>query len=408
MTETKIVILGAGYAGLMALKILQGKAKKANLAITLVDRNDYHTEATDLHEIAAGSRQLDDISYKITDVLTPSTKFIQDSVVKVDKSTKTIELAEHANLEYDYVIIALGFVSESFGIPGVLENTLKMDDVNTAEAIHQHILAKMVDYKTSQKESNLTIAVCGAGFTGLELLGALAEEKGKYAELAGVAENNIRILVVDGSPRPFGMFPSSLAAKGTKILTDGDVKLLMGKGIESIEPDVIHYKDRKTAEVGTVHAGTIIWTTGVSGSPIMAASGYTAKRNRVVVTDELRDPEDEHVFIIGDLSAVFDSASDNGAFFPTTAQIALAQGHNAAKNILADLAGKPAHKFNFKSLGMVCSLGNTHAVGIVGDKDINVSGFPASALKKIIMNKSLIETGGLKALLTKGRFDLYH
>ena len=111
----KIVILGAGYAGLKTVVELQKKVAKT-AEITLVEQNDYHYEATSLHEVAAGNVAPEHISFGIQEVLSPAVKLIKDRVVKVDPDAKQVELAEHAPLNYDYCVMALGFVSETFGI----------------------------------------------------------------------------------------------------------------------------------------------------------------------------------------------------------------------------------------------------------------------------------------------------
>ncbi|MBM7544723.1 NADH dehydrogenase [Weissella beninensis] len=404
MAKKTIGILGAGYAGLLALKVLQSKAK--DVAITLIDRNDYHYEATDLHEVAAGSVKEDKISFPIKDVVNPNiTTFIKGTVTKVDKATKTVEVEGQAPMTFDYLIIALGFASETFGIKGAQANALAMDDVETAQAVHTHFVKQLEDYRVTKNPDNLKVIICGAGFTGVELLGAMAEHKAEYAKIAGVDASEIKLMCVDASPRLLPMFPTDLVDYAIKKLAQKDAMILSGKGISEVTENGIIFKDRETEEEGELNANTIIWTTGVSGSHVMQDSGFDARRNRVMVTPELQDPEDDHVYIVGDVSAVMDEAS--GRPYPTTAQISLVMGHTAAHNIIASLTGGSYEKFTYSSIGTICSLGNTDAIGIVG-KSSKVKGYVASVVKKMSLNKSLLETGGVKELLSKGRFDLYH
>lgn len=139
-------------------------------------------------------------------------------------------------------------------------------------------------------------------------------------------------------------------------------------------------------------------------SHVVGDSGFEARRGRVMVQPDLTDANHSNVYIIGDCSAVMDTETNRP--YPTTAQIALKMGAHAAKNIQAQLKGEATKPFSFKSQGSVCSVGNTRALGIVGKTDIK--GYPASFMKKIIMNKALFETGGTKEMMAKGRFDLYH
>ena len=136
----------------------------------------------------------------------------------------------------------------------------------------------------------------------------------------------------------------------------------------------------------------------------MADSNYTARRGRVMVNQDLSDPEHSNVFVVGDVSAVMDPATNRP--YPTTAQIALKMGYQAAKNCLHLIKGEKTEDFHFESLGSVASIGNTHAFGLVGK--MPVKGYPASFVKKAIMDRSLFLTGGVKEVLAKGRFDFYH
>ena len=400
----EIVILGAGYAGLRALHVLQKSG--ADIHITLVDRNDYHYESTSLHEVAAGTQPDDKICYKINDVIAPNkTTFIQDTVEKIDAEQKRVYL-ENKTLSYDYLIVALGFQSESFGIPGVKENSLEMVDVRTADIVHKHIIDQMKKYKETKNEEYLRIVVCGAGFTGIELVGALVEGSKAFADIAGVNPADIQIYCVEAVDKILPMFSEKLGQYCLDHLKKWDVKLLTGKPIKKVEPGAVIYQNSKEDEKDLValNAKTIIWTTGVSGSQVVGESGFEERRGRVMVSPNLTDPKHAEVYLLGDVSAVMDPASNRP--YPTTAQIALAMGSYAGKDILNQLKGHPSKPFSFKSLGSVASIGNKHAFGVVGKTE--VTAYPASFIKKAIMDRSLYETGGIKEVMAKGRFDFYH
>ena len=179
-------------------KIPLNRIVKNNVHITLVDRNNYHYEATDLHEAAAGTQSASRITYPISDVINPQiTTFIQDEVVKIDPDKKTVKLAGHEELlHYDYCVLGLGFVSETFGIPGAEENALPMTNVKEALAIYDHIIAKMKDYRTTHNPDDLQIVICGGGFTGIELAGALVDARPRYAQIAGVKPEDIQISLI--------------------------------------------------------------------------------------------------------------------------------------------------------------------------------------------------------------------
>lgn len=404
----KIVVLGAGYAGLKTVVLLQKKLKGTDVKITLVDRNPYHYEATDLHEVAAGTQTPSKISYQISDLINPKmTTFIQDEVVKVDPDQKQVQLAGQAEpLTYDYCVFSLGFVSETFGITGAEENALPMTTVRQALEIHEHIINQMKNYRTSKDPNDLKIVVCGAGFTGIELAGAFVDARAHYAKLAGVQPTEIKIILVEAATRLLPMFNDQLADYGVKLVKKLDVDLMTGCMISEIKPGTVVYKHGKDGKSDSVDANTIIWTTGVSGSPIVAESGLKGRRGRVAVTDHLNDPDHDDLYVLGDVAAFF--APGEQRPYPTTAQIALSMADYTADDLTDRIKKnqRAAKPYSYKSLGTVASVGNTRAFGLA--MGMTVKGYVGSFMKKMIMNRSLMEVGGIKELLSKGRFDLYH
>lgn len=400
----KVVVLGAGYAGLQTVHKLQKKVK-GKAEIILVDKDDYHYETTELHEVASGTQPALKITYPIADIIDPAvTKFIQDEVVKLDATKKQVQLKQHGILDYDYCVLALGFVSETFGIKGAKENALEMTNIKQSLAIYDHILASMKKYKETKDKRYLQLVVCGAGFTGIELAGALAEGRPEYAKVAGVAPSEVKITVVEAATRLLPMFSEKLADYGVKLVESLDVELLCGAKISEVAPGKVIYE--KDGQTSSLKAETIIWTTGVSGSPVVGESNLQERRGRVVVTDNLTDPNFDDLYILGDVAAVMDKES--GRPYPTTAQIATEMAAYAAKDLESQINGNGhlSTPFVYKSKGTVASVGNTHGFGVIGK--LEIKGYPASMMKKMIMNKSLFEIGGFKEFIAKGRFDLYH
>ncbi|EHJ57109.1 hypothetical protein HMPREF9318_01653 [Streptococcus urinalis FB127-CNA-2] len=400
----EVLVLGAGYAGLKTVRQLQKQS--GDFHITLVDRNDYHYEATELHEVASGSQPKDKITFPIADVINKDkVTFLQDEVVKVDPKQQTVTVKNHGVLNYDYVVVSLGFCSETFGIPGAKENALQMVDIDTAENIHNHIIDMMKKYKETKDKNYLRLLICGAGFTGIELAGAFLDERERYAEIAGVKAEDIEVICVEAATRILPMFDDQLANYGVDLIKKLGVNLMLGSMIKEIKPgEVVYATSPEDTNYQSISAATIVWTTGVSGSPVMNESGFDQRRGRVVVKSDLRDPNYENVYIIGDVSAFMDPETDRP--FPTTAQIATRMGAHVGKNLAHQLKGEATEEFSYKAAGTVASVGNTHGFGVVGKSSLK--GYPASFMKKTIMNKSLVDMGGLKELLAKGRFDLYH
>lgn len=326
----EVLVLGAGYAGLKAVRNLQKQA--GDFHITLVDRNEYHYEATELHEVAAGSQPKEKITFSVKEVINPKkVTFLQDEVVKVNPEENTVELKTAGSVSYDYVVVALGFCSETFGIKGAKENALEMVNIDTAVNIHNHILQMMEKYRETKDKNYLRLLVCGAGFTGIELAGALVDERKRYAKVAGVSPDDIEIVCVEAATRILPMFDDKLAQHCDLIQKLG-VKMMLGSMIKEIKPGEVIYvtSPEEDAERQSIAAETIIWTTGVSGSPVMGESGFAERRGRVIINKDLRDPKYDNVYIIGDVSALMDPSTDRP--YATTAQIATRMGAHTAVN----------------------------------------------------------------------------
>lgn len=398
----EIVILGAGYGGLKALHKLQ-KASE-DIHITLVDKHDYHCEVISLEEVATGALPKEKIIFPIKDIIKKDkTTFLQAEVSTIDAKNKQVNFINHEAINYDYLIVALGFHSETFGIKGADVNAFQMDNVDNALAIKEHIENEMKAYTKDHNKNHLKIIVCGAGFTGVELLGSLKDMREKYAKIAGVMPQEIKLYCIDHSSVFLPMFSRNLANYGMKWLKKWNIKFYVPYSITEVAPNKVFYKD-ENGNQGELQANTIIWTTGVSGSEVIHNSGYSEHRGRVQVNSDMSAPDDSNVYIVGDVSAFFPNGEKHP--YPTTAQISLQMGTCAAKNILHLINNENTEKFVYKNRGTVASIGVSKSFGV--GLGVPVKGYIGSITKKMIDNLSLYETGGVKELLAKGKFDFYH
>ena len=401
MTKKKIVVLGAGYAGLRTVKGLQKKGLDAE--ITLINKNSYHYEATQLHEVAAGTEPAKKISFEIKDVIDESkVNFIQDEVVTINHDAQEVSLKEGEKVSYDYLVVALGFESESFGIPGVDEFGWPLVDIKTAEAAKAQLDKNLQNYKVSKDPKDLSIVVCGAGFTSIEYLGEISNRLPKLADKFDFPMDKVKVTCIEAMPKLLPMFSEKLASYGIDVLEKRGVEFIVGTPIKEIKESSVVYE--QDGELKEIEASTIIWTTGVRGSSVVGASGFEERRGRVMVEPDLTVKGQPNVFMIGDVSAVMDEAS--GRPYPTTAQIALVQADFVVEAMANKFAGTEPKGFEFKSAGTVASLGNNDGIGHTMNKDFK--GYIASVMKKGIVDKSLLQTGTPSVLLKKGRFDFYH
>ncbi|MGR3742514.1 NAD(P)/FAD-dependent oxidoreductase [Companilactobacillus sp. DQM5] len=396
----RILILGAGYAGIRTAKML-AKSAPTDTQIDLVDKNDIHVEKMSLHEIAAGTASVDSMSFPIKDAIdNQKINFIQATVSRIDKDSKRVSFSDHEDMTYDYLVVGLGFRSENFGLPGADQYSLVLEDIPTAKKIYETIEKNVANYKNSNDPNDLNILVCGAGFTGVEILGELIDSTRKLKEKYNVPEINITCLEM--ATRILPMFDEELANYAVDYLKTNGINLKTGSKIKEIQKDGVLYDDPE----GNEHkdgGNTIIWTVGVSGSDVIKDSGFDAKRNRVMVTDYLNIESNPEVFIIGDVSASMDP--DSNRPYPTTAQLAIAQGDVVAENIVASIEGKPQIKFVYKSLGTIASLGQHKGIAdmIIGGKHFKTKGYLASHAKNFSKDKSILEVSKLKIALAKGK-----
>ena len=397
----EVVILGAGFAGLKALHFLQKSS--GDFHVTLIDQNDYHCEKISLAEVAAGSLCRDDICYQIEDLIKPNkTTFVRGTVKKIDPEAQTIQLTDQ-EIHYDYAMIGLGFVPETFGIQGADRYALHMTTVEEAEAIYQHLLNEFKAYQSDNDPRHLNIAVCGAGFTGIELLGDLLDQRDdEYSRQFNIPADKFNIYCINADDHYLPMFQPKLAEYGIHKLEKRGAQFIIGK-ISRLEENHVFYDDDNDVE-HEIEANTIIWTTGVSGSPVMHASDFPEHRNRVRTNADLSYDKYNNLYITGDVAAFFPENEDRP--YPTTAQIALQMGEVSAKNIVHQIKNEKTEEFKYHNRGTVASLGNKDAFGT--SFGMNFKGYIASVMKKMIDDLSLIETGGCKELLACGKFDFYH
>lgn len=392
---TNILILGAGYAGLRAAKVLA--RQKLDATITLIDRNRYHYETTSLPEVAAGTRRAQSIILPLPENLPVQINFIQATVTKIDRSAKQVELADGQQLTYDYLVVALGLESEDYDISGADEFALPIVDVKSALAVKKHLEGCFQNYQASQDPDDLRIIVCGAWFSSFEFMGALVNRLPKLAEHYRVPLDKIEIQCIEAKDMILPMFDDDLTNYVKQWLSDHNVVLRTGTPIKEVQANKV------VTEEQTYTANTLVWTTGVRGSHVIGDSGFEQRRNRVMVSDELSLDDDPNVFLLGDVAAVRQPGKPYP--FPATGQIAFQMADAAAANIAADLTGAPRQDFVFNDLGTVLALGSKDGVAkVFGDHKLR--GYTAAVMKRVIDDRSLLKQVGVKALAKYGRFPL--
>lgn len=394
----KVVVLGGGYAGLQTVTKLQKLVSTQDCDITLINKNEYHYEATWLHEASAGTREYQDCLYPIASVLNHSkVDFVVDEVTKINKDEKTVETT-NGTYKFDILVVALGFESETFGIAGMKEHAFQIENINTARRIAAHIEERFAHYanSTEKDEKDLAILVGGAGFTGIELLGELVEKVPTLCKEYNIDQSKVKLTCVEAAPKMLPMFSEDLVKYVMDYLEKRGVEFKIATPIVAANENGFVVKVNEQEE--QLYANTVIWAAGVRGSKLMEESFDGVKRGRIVVREDLRIDGYDDIFVIGDCSAVMSGERP----LPTTAQIAMQQGEFTASAIQKLLNGEKLSAFAYDDKGTVCSLGSHDGVGVVFGKEI--TGKKAAFMKKLIDTRALFKIGGAGVAYKKGKF----
>ncbi|MCH8655563.1 NAD(P)/FAD-dependent oxidoreductase [Staphylococcus lugdunensis] len=396
----KILVLGAGYAGLQTVTKLQKHVSAEEAEITLVNKNKYHYESTWLHEASAGTISYEDLIYPVESVLKKDkVNFVNAEVTKIDRNAKKVE-TDSGIFNYDILVVALGFETETFGINGMKDYAFQIENVDTARHLSRHIEDKFANYAASKEknDNDLAILVGGAGFTGIEFLGELTDRIPELCNKYGVNQEKVRITCVEAAPKMLPMFSDELVNYAVKYLEDRGVEFKIATPIVACNEKgfVVKINDQEQQ----LEAGTSVWAAGVRGSQLMEASFEGVKRGRIVNKQDLTIEGHDDIFVIGDVSAFIPAGEERP--LPTTAQIAMQQGEHVAKNIKHILNGEATVDFEYVDRGTVCSLGSHDGVGIVYGRDI--AGKKAVFMKKVIDTRAIFKIGGVGLAFKKGKF----
>ncbi|MDC3412375.1 NAD(P)/FAD-dependent oxidoreductase [Aquibacillus sp. 3ASR75-11] len=406
MNKPKIVILGAGYGGIMTTVKLQKMISVNDANITLVNKHDYHYQTTWLHENAAGNLHHDNTRVPIKDVVNFSkVNFVQDTVESIKPDDNKVLLKNGGEIDYDYLVVGLGFEAATFGIPGLIENAFTIDSINTARLIREHIEYNFAMYNNDpeKKQERLNIVVGGGGFTGIEFVGELANRVPELCKEYDIERSKVRIINVEAAPTVLPGFDPQLVEYAMNSLESRGVEFKLGTFLKECHPDkIVVEKDEKREEIPTL---TTVWAAGVRANSIVEESGFENNRGKVEVKPDLRAPDYSNVFVVGDCALIMNKETERP--YPPTAQIAMQMADIAAHNLKALISGsEETEEFVPEIKGTVASLGDDDAIGVVFGKKL--FGWQATVMKKVIDNRWLLKLGGIGLLLKKGKFNIFH
>lgn len=386
-----ILILGAGYGGVLSALSVRKYLSKQEARITVVNQFPTHQIITELHRLAAGSVKERAVALPLEKLF--KGKDIDLRVAKVERfsvENKEVKLNDGTLLSYDALVVGLGSVTAYFGIPGLQEYSMVLKSAEDAERIHRHVEAKLAEYAKSKNPADGTILIGGGGLTGVELVGEIADKLPEMTQKYGINPSEIRLLLVEAGPKILPVLPDNLIERATSSLESRGVTFLTGLPVTNVEGNTIELKDGQK-----IVANTFVWTGGVQGNPLISECGLEVNRGRATVNEYLQSTSHSDVFVAGDSAVVF---APDGRPYPPTAQIAWQMGELIGYNLYALLKGGHMETFHPVNSGTLASLGRKDAVATVGASNSQLRGMPASLMKEASNIRYLSHIKALDAL----------
>lgn len=389
--STKIVILGAGYAGVLTAKKLARQFRKnQDVQITIIDKNSYHTMLTELHEVAANRVEEDSIRVSLKRIFAGrKIQVVLDHIEKIDYENQELTGRQGA-YAYDYLVVAAGSQPAFYGIPGAEEHALKLWSYDDAVKLKAHITRifaqAMNEPDPAVRRKLLTFFVCGAGFTGVEMAGELAEWVPILCHQYEVDHNEVRIIEVDLLDRVIPVLSPKLSAKAQRRLEKMGIEVRLKTSVCAVGPDYIEMgceDDQRVRE----ETATVIWTAGTQCADI-AKSSVSLKqvgRGRLQTDAYLRAEGKENVFIAGDNAFCVPEGHD--APVPQMVENCEHSAKNIARNINTLVTGKgELEKYQPHFHGVMVSIGGRYGVAYVGtdNKKYSLASFFAMFTKHFI------------------------
>lgn len=357
-----VVVIGGGFAGLNAVKVL---ARDPAVQITLVDRRNHHLFQPLLYQVATAGLSPADIAVPIRSIFKGNRNVAVHlaPVTEVHVAEKWIASGD-VRLRFDYLVVACGARHSYFGHPEWEEYAPGLKTLEQAIELRRRLLrafeAAENEPDPAAMQAALTFLVVGAGPTGVELAGAIADISRTVLlqDFRRIDPKSARIILVEAGPRILAAFPEALAARASRDLTQLGVEVRTGAAVTAI--------DAAGVEVGGERLGArmVLWAAGVQGAPLARTLGVTLDRSgRLPVSPDLSLPGAPDIFAAGDIVHL---ALPDGSLLPGLAPAAIQSGRAAARNILASIHGRPRVAFAYRDKGVMATIGKRKAVARTG------------------------------------------
>ena len=357
MTE-RVVVLGAGFAGLAAVKGL----RDAPVGVTLVDANNFHTFQPLLYQVATAGLDVDDVAYPVRGIFRRQHNVTvrMARVTGIDLDGRLVQVDRGPPLPYDYLVVAAGAVSNDYGVPGVEEHCFALKSVDDAVALRSGLLDRFEQVAAEShppRPGDLDVVICGGGPTGVEMAGAVREliTKVMSRDFPGREIERARVVLVEATDRLLGGFSERSSDRALRTLRRRGVEVFLGAGVARIDGVGVHLADGRV-----LPSRIVVWAAGLRASPLAGLLALPLGRGgRLLVEEDLSVLGRPEVFAVGDIAAAPDL---DGTPLPQMAQPAIQGGRHAACQIRRRLRGLPGERFRYHDKGSMATIGRYEAV----------------------------------------------
>ncbi|MEV4218537.1 NAD(P)/FAD-dependent oxidoreductase [Nonomuraea sp. NPDC049725] len=362
--RARVVVVGAGFAGLAATKRLA----RAGALVTLVDRNPYSTFQPLLYQVATAGMGLSDVSYPIRTFAAkwPNVRTRRATLTRVLADERRVEFEDGTGLDYDYLVLATGVTTNWLGIEGAEANALPIYSLHDAAALRDRLGQYLEDTALGRRKSTHVVVV-GAGATGVEMAGTLAELRRRTLPLTHpeIGPDRTSVTLVERFEYVLAPYKPRLRDATAAALRRRGVKLRLSSTVAAVEEDAVLLSD------GTrLPSDLTVWALGVTAPEQVGSWGLEqGKGGRITLTDALNVPGHPEIFVAGDLSGQPEAQ-------PQLAQPAIQMGDHAGRQIAAAIQGRPPQRFSYRDPGIMATVGKGEAV-LQLPNGLTVRGFPA-------------------------------
>jgi NADH dehydrogenase len=367
-----VVIVGGGFGGLYAALALR---RRDDVSVTLIDRKNHHTFQPLLYQVATAGLSPGDIARPVREILrhAKNTEVLMAEVTGFDLARKSVQFAAGGAVAYDFLIVAAGASHAYFGHDEWEQFAPGLKSIEDALAIRRRIL---LAFENAEREAGLAgtqgplnFVIIGAGATGAELAGALAEvaRKALARDFRKIDPTKARIILLEGGPRVLPTYPDDLSRSAEEQLRELGVEVRTGAKVTQVENGSVHIGDE------VLPATVVLWAAGVQASPLGKLLGApTDRAGRVLVNPDLTVPGHPEVFVVGDLAFLKQAG---GGPVPGVAPAAIQMGKHAVQQIFRSLENQPHRDFEYVDKGSLATIGRAAAVADFGRA--HLSGFLA-------------------------------